>query len=80
MSYFNLLILKDYQIIEGIVASIIFPFFVFYFRNVQRISKYTLLYLTMLGWYITWIFRKMSVNLYLKLKKDYNFVGFDWYI
>lgn len=54
-------IINREQLIEGITASIIFPLFIYIFKYLEGFS---LFFYTSIAWLITWIFRKLSVNLF----------------
>lgn len=58
----HFIIMHDYDLIEGITASLLFPLFIYIFKNLEGFSLY---YATMFSWFITWFFRKLSVNAYL---------------
>lgn len=61
-------IITDVQIIEGIVASTVFVFFVYIFRYKLK-SSYKI-YLS-IPWFLTWIFRKWIPNVYKFIKVNY---------
>lgn len=60
------------QIIEGIIASIVFPLSYLYLK--KFIKSYFLR--TMISWFTTWFFRKVGYNTYIHyfslLEKDIN--------
>jgi len=58
-------ILTTENIIEGIMASFFIVIFYYFLRNYFNLSKSTS---TMLGWFLTWFMRKLSVNLYKHYK------------
>lgn len=70
-------ILNQEQLIEGITASIFFPLTILFFRNMDHSSFF--LY-SMLAWFTTWIARKISVNIYLHFKKQYNWTNDTYYL
>jgi hypothetical protein len=68
-AFFPFIIMHDYDLVEGIVASLLFPIFIYFFNIYEGLSIY---YATMFGWFFTWFFRKLSVNMFLYYK--HNFV------
>ena len=63
-------ILTTENIVEGIFASIFIVFSYYVLRNYFDFSKPTA---TMLGWFLTWFMRKLSVNLYKHYKSVHTF-------
>jgi len=63
-------ILKAHNLIEGVVASIFIVATYDVLRKTFKFSRSTSL---MVGWFITWIFRKLSVNIYDFLSEHHGF-------
>ena len=59
MPYLN--ILKAHNLVEGIVASI---FIVVTYDVLRKTFKFSRTKSLLVGWFITWILRKLSVNIY----------------
>lgn len=74
----TLILLHDYDFIEGFIAMLVLPFFSFFFHH---INLYKGLFKSILiisgGWILTWFSRKISVNLYNYYKNKYNWKGFN---
>lgn len=66
MTLFNIGIINNEEIIEGLTASIIFAIFGYYFKYILKTNY--LIYIS-IPWFITWIFRKMSVHIFKQLTK-----------
>lgn len=63
-------ILTDEQIIEGLIASISFTLLIIYLHKREGVILGGIM-----AWFITWILRKFSVNVYKYLKKrGYGFL------
>jgi len=62
-------IITDVQLAEGITASIIFPSIIYF---MERYKKYKMYISTMIAWFVTWIFRKFTVNTYTAYKQFIN--------
>ena len=62
-------IMTDVNIIEGITASITFPAIIYFLKFDHHVRVY---FATMFAWFITWTMRKLSVNLFLRYKQEYN--------
>ena len=62
-------IISQEQLVEGIIASIIFPLSVIFYKSYNKKSFFVY---TMLAWMTTWIMRKLTVNIYHYYYKKYN--------
>lgn len=60
--------ITDVQIVEGIVASTVFVFFMYIFKHKY---KYSYVVFLSIPWFLTWLFRKLVPNVYLYVKKYY---------
>ena len=60
--------ITDVQIVEGIVASTVFVFFMYIFKHKY---KYSYVVFLSVPWFLTWLFRKLVPNVYLYVKKYY---------
>lgn len=69
MIVFKIDIINNEEIIEGLIASVVFAIFGYYFKYVLKTNY--LIYVS-IPWFITWIFRKMSVHIYKRLVKIYK--------
>ena len=58
-------VMTDVNIVEGVTASVTFPGIIFFLKKER---KFTMYFATMISWFITWIMRKFSVNLFLAYK------------
>lgn len=61
--------INDKQLLEGIIASIFFPITLYYFRHLR---PDLLLIMSMIAWFVTWLLRKASNNIYDELQKKYK--------
>jgi hypothetical protein len=68
MPYLNILTADN--IVEGFVASIFIVVTYYVLRNTFKLSKPMS---SILGWFITWILRKFSVNMYEFLSQHHGF-------
>ena len=68
MPYLN--ILKAHNLVEGVVASIFIVVTYDILRNTFKFNKSMSL---LVGWFLTWILRKLSVNIYEFLNKYHGF-------
>lgn len=59
-------ILTDVNVVEGIVASVMFPLLIY----ITRRYNFGIILSSSVSWFITWVFRKASVNIYEKYKTD----------
>lgn len=73
---FQLPVMNEQQIVEGITASITFPFIILYLK--KQHWGYTVY--MMLAWFITWMLRKTSVNLYHIVKQRYQLKNKTYHI
>ena len=62
-------IISDVNIAEGIVASLVFPSVIYYFKYDKNFTAYLT---TMLSWFITWVLRKFTVNAITTYKINHN--------
>lgn len=60
--------ITDVQLVEGIVASTVFVFFMYIFKHKY---KYSYVVFLSVPWFLTWLFRKLVPNVYLYVKKYY---------
>jgi hypothetical protein len=72
-------IINREQLIEGITASIIFPLFIFLFKNIQ-LNGHRLFFYSGLAWLFTWIIRKISINIFKYYQKHKNIENKTYYI
>ena len=63
-------IINERDIIEGIVASILYPLSIIFYRHFDKKSYF--IYTMMLAWFTVWVARKLSVNIWLYHKEKYN--------
>ena len=63
-------ILKAHNLIEGIVASI---FIVVTYDVLRKTFKFSKTISLLVGWFITWILRKLAVNIYEFLNEHHGF-------
>ena len=63
-------ILKAHNLVEGIVASI---FIVVTYDVLRRTFKFSETMSLLVGWFITWILRKLAVNIYEFLHQYHGF-------
>ena len=68
MPYLN--ILKAHNLIEGAVASI---FIVLTYEMLRNTFKFSRTISLAVGWFITWILRKLAVNIYEFLNEHHGF-------
>lgn len=54
-------LLSDINILEGVVASVTFPLLIYLTRFHYKLG---LFWSSSISWFITWVFRKVSVNLF----------------
>jgi hypothetical protein len=59
-------IIDDVQLVEGIIASTVFIYFVYVIRYQMKLSY---IYYLSFPWFFTWICRKGGSNLYVHLKR-----------
>lgn len=62
-------IMNEEQFVEGITASITFPLVILYFKD----KHWNYIVYMMIAWFVTWICRKTSVNIYHMVKDTYKF-------
>ena len=62
----ELSILTDVNVVEGVVASIMFPLLIY----ITRRYNFGIITSSAVSWFITWVFRKASVNIYEKYLQD----------
>ena len=62
-------IISQEQLVEGIIASIVFPLSVMFYKNYEKKSFFIY---TMLAWITTWIMRKLVVNIYHYYYRKHN--------
>lgn len=67
MKLYNFGIINNEEILEGLVASIVFAIVGFIFK--YYIKTHYLIYVSV-PWFITWVFRKMSVHIFKKLNNE----------
>lgn len=73
MGFIN--VMEDYLVIEGIIASLMFPLTKFFLI----ISKgQNLFWYLFWSWFITWYLRKYGAILYKKMKEKYQWKS--WYL
>ena len=71
-------VISDVMLWQGIVASLLFPLFLYYLRQHQDdMSAYAI---TAIAWFSTWIFRQFTVNAILQYKEKHNIPVHDFYI
>ena len=70
----NIPILTDINVVEGIVASILFPILIF----ITRQYRFGIILSSAVSWFITWVFRKASVNIMKEHKRIHN-IGVKYY-
>ena len=63
-------ILKAHNLVEGVVASIFIVVTYDVLRNTFKFNKSMSL---LVGWFLTWILRKLAVNIYEFLNKYHGF-------
>ena len=63
-------VLTPEHIVEGFVASIFIVLTYYVLRNYYKLSKPLA---TMGGWFITWGLRKLAVNTYIYLNREFGF-------
>ena len=62
-------VITDVNIAEGISASLLFPSLIYFFRHNE---KYNMYITTLISWFITWIIRKFTVNVFKMYKQQHN--------
>ena len=67
MKSYDFGIINNEEIIEGLVASIVLALTSFIFKYYLKTSY--LIYASV-PWFITWVFRKMSVHVFKKLNEE----------
>lgn len=61
-------IINNEQIIEGFVAGVTLPILILIFKQNHK----NMFYYSMIAWFITWILRKFTINIYKKYRELYN--------
>jgi len=69
MSITNISIINNEQLVEGVIASIVFTLISYFLKYYFKLNY--VLYIS-ISWFITWIFRKFGVNTYQYYASKYN--------
>ena len=62
-------VITDVLLYEGIVASLVLPFIIHFLKSKSRFGTYLI---TGSAWFMTWIFRQMTVGIVTQYKKNHN--------
>jgi len=65
----NILILKDTEVIEGVIGAVFTVIFAYYFKEYRGFHGYNAI---MAAWISVWFVRKSLLNLFIYAKKAYH--------